>query len=244
MCQQCPQGGVSLSRRHLLTTGGKFAALAAAAALLPRTAAFAQDAPPNAISPDAALERLMAGNARYAANQPEQKDFSAGRAARAAGQYPIAAIVSCADARVAPELVFDEGPGELFVVRVAGNFVNEDGLASIEYGLAVLGAPLIMVLGHSGCGAVDATIKVIKDNITLPGHLPELVAALKPGVEAAIAKKPSPTDLLSVAIAENVHHNVGYLKTATPIVSEKVATGKAKVVGAVYDIATGKVNLL
>lgn len=243
MCQQCLEGGVSLSRRRLLTTGVKFAGLAAAATMLPPLA-FAQDAPPNAIAPDAALERLMAGNARYAANQPEQKDFSAGRAARAAAQYPIAAIVSCADSRIAPELAFDQGPGEIFVVRVAGNFVNQDGLASLEYGLAVLGIPLIMVLGHSGCGAIDATIKVIKDNITLPGHLPELVAALKPGVEAAIAKKPAPADLLALATAENVHHNVGYLKTATPIVSESVASGKAKVVGAVYDIATGKVSLL
>ena len=98
--------------------------------------------------------------------------------------------MSCADSRLAPELAFDQGPGELFVVRVAGNFVNEDGLASLEYGAMVLGVPLIMVLGHSSCGAVDATIKVVKDGSTLPGHLPSLINAIRPAVVAAQAKIP------------------------------------------------------
>ncbi|HEY9567097.1 MAG TPA: carbonic anhydrase, partial [Thalassobaculum sp.] len=114
-------------------------------------------AAPNAIGPDAALERIRAGNARYVAQTPVEKDFSAGRAARAQAQYPIASILGCADSRVAPELLFDQAPGELFVTRVAGNFVNDDGLASLEYGVKFLGIPLIVVLGHSGCGAVGAT---------------------------------------------------------------------------------------
>ncbi len=243
MCQDCQAGGMHPSRRRVLAGGAALAGIAAWATLTPAARAFAEDAP-NAISPDEALERIMAGNARYVANTPEMKAFSAGRAARAQAQFPIAAILSCADARIGPELAFDQGPGELFVVRVAGNFVNDDGLASIEYGLRFLGVPLVMVLGHSGCGAVDAAIKVVKDNIELPGHLPELVDALKPGVEAAIARKPPADELLAVATAENVHHNVTVLKEAKPIVSEKVAAGKAKIVGAVYDIATGKVNLL
>src|SRR5512138_2942243 len=124
---------------------------------------------PNAISGAAALQRLIDGNARYAANDPNERDFSSGRAARAAAQYPIAAILSCADSRVAPELVFDQGPGDLFVVRVAGNVVNTDLLASLEYGVEFLGIPLIMVLGHSGCGAVDAAIEVLKKDAKLPG---------------------------------------------------------------------------
>jgi carbonic anhydrase len=99
-----------------------------------------------------------------------------------------------------------------------------------------------MVLGHSGCGAIDATIKVVRENAALPGHLPGLVGALKPAIEAAIAKKPA--DLLAEATAENVRQNVSRLKVATPIVSEFVATGKVKVVGGVYDIATGAVNLV
>lgn len=244
MCQNCLNGGVQLSRRNVLTASAKLAGIAAAAAMLPAGMAFAQDGPQNAISPDQALERIMAGNGRYVANTPEVQDFSAARAARARAQFPIAAILSCADSRVAPEFIFDQEPGDLFVVRLAGNFVNDDGLASIEYGLRFLGAPLVMVLGHSGCGAIEATIKVVKDNIELPGHLPGLVNALKPGIEAAIAKKPAADDLLDVAIAENVHYNVNLLKEAKPIVSEKVTAGKAKIVGAVYDIATGKVNLL
>lgn len=232
-------GGHGLSRRGLMMAGA-----AGAAAFLSGGIpfpAFAQ-APPNAISPDDALKRLMDGNGRYVANNPSQKDFSAGRAARAQAQYPFAAILSCADSRVAPELAFDEGPGELFVVRLAGNFVNDDGLASLEYGAKFLGTPVIMVLGHSNCGAVDATIKVLKDNAKLPGHLPELVNSIKPAVEKAKASNPS--NLLDAAITANVALNVNRLKTAKPILSKMVADGKVKVVGAVYDLASGKVNLV
>jgi carbonic anhydrase len=214
---------------------------AAAAAGLPALPAFAQAAP-NAIAPDMALARIMEGNGRYAANTSTNKDYSAGRAARAGAQYPIAAIVSCADARVAPELVFDQGPGELFVTRVAGNFVNDDGLASLEYGVKFLGVPLLMVLGHSGCGAVSATIKVVQEGAVLPGHLPALVDAMKPGIEAAIARKPS--DLVQEATIENVRHNVRRLQSAGPIVAALVAAGKVKVVGGVYDIASGRVVLV
>src|SRR4030095_11600088 len=114
--------------------------------------------PPNAIAPADALKRLMEGNARYAANAPNERDFSSGRAARVQGQYPIASILSCSDSRVAPELAFDQGPGDLFVMRIAGNVVTPNLLASIEYGAQFLGSPLILVLGHSSCGAVDATI--------------------------------------------------------------------------------------
>ncbi len=243
MCQQCEAQGLRFSRRRMLGGGAAFGGAMGIAAIS-SVAAWGKgvgDAP-NAITPDEAWKRLLDGNARYLANNPTNKDFSAGRIARAQAQFPIAGIVSCADSRVAPELVFDQGPGELFIVRVAGNFVNNDGLASLEYGVKFLGVPLLVVLGHSGCGAVDATIKVIKDKAKLPGHLPELVAALKPGVEAAVAKKTG--DLLSEAIAENVRSNVKRLTTAQPIVSSLVAAGKVKVVGGVYDIATGKVNLV
>jgi carbonic anhydrase len=235
MCKQCDL--MRFSRRGLLTAG----LVTAAAAALQPLPAWAQSAapPPNAISPDEALARLQQGNARYAANAPTNRDYAAGRVARAQGQYPFASIVSCADSRLAPELAFDQGPGELFVVRVAGNFINEDGLASLEYGAAVLGVPFIMVLGHSKCGAVDATIKVVKDGTTLPGHLPSLTNAIRPAVIAAQAKQPA--DLLAEATAENVRLNVKSLLVAKPILSELVTAGKLKVAGAVYDIATGKV---
>jgi carbonic anhydrase len=235
MCNNHP---VQFPRRSLLAAG--------AASLLAggtATQALAQPAAaPNAIAPDAALKRIMDGNARYAANTPQNKDFSASRAARAAAQYPIAGLVSCADSRVAPELTFDQAPGELFVVRVAGNFVNDDGLASLEYGVKFLGVPLIMVLGHSGCGAVAATIKVMKEKAELPGHLPELINAIKPAID--LAEKAKAANPLDEAIAQNVRYNVRRLQEAKPIIAASVASGKVKVVGGVYDIATGKVTLL
>lgn len=242
MCEVCDTR-FRLSRRRLLGGGFALAGMAAGAGLAPLPAfAQATSPAPNAIAPDAALSRILEGNARYAANTAANKDFSAGRAARAQAQYPIAAVVSCSDARVAPELAFDQGPGELFVVRVAGNFINNDGLASLEYGIKFLGAPLIVVLGHSGCGAVSATIKVIQDRTKLPGHLPELVRAMKPGIEMAIKRKPQ--DLLAEATHENVRYNVERLLAAKPVIKEFVSAGKVKVVGGVYDIASGKVNML
>ena len=140
---------------------------------------------PGTISGDEALRRIMDGNARYRANQTHVRDFSVGRAARVTTHRPIASILSCSDARVGPEFLFDQGPGDLFVVRVAGNILQEEGLASLEYAAEFLGAPLIFVLGHSNCGALDAAIKVVKDNATLPGHLPGLIDQLKPAVLAA-----------------------------------------------------------
>lgn len=234
----CPSCIASLSRRSFL-----HGSVAAAAALALPAVALAAEAPAaSPVSPEEALQRLIEGNARYAANTSRNKDYSAGRVARAASQAPFATIISCADSRVSPELIFDQGPGELFVIRVAGNFVNEDGLASIEYGAAVLGVPLILVLGHSNCGAVAATIKVVQEGTTLPGHLPSLVAAIRPAIEEAIAAKP--VDLLAEATSDNVHHNVEKLRNAKPIVAEAVAAGKIKLAGGVYDIATGKVAMI
>jgi len=233
-----------VSRRGFLRTG-------ALAALAPWTmsGAFAAappapgSAPPqNAIAPADALKRIMEGNARYVANTPNERDFSVGRAARAQGQYPIAAVLSCADSRVGPELIFDQAPGDLFIVRVAGNLVNNDLLASIEYGLQFLGAPLIVVLGHSSCGAVDAAIKVVKDKAALPGHLPELINALKPAVMAAQKEKNG--DLLENATKENVKLQVARLKSSPPIVQKLYAGKKIDIVGGVYEIATGKVTLI
>jgi carbonic anhydrase len=197
---------------------------------------------PNAIGADAALRRLMQGNARYVANKPAHRDFSAGRAERARSQFPVAAVLSCADSRVAPEFAFDQGPGDLFVVRLAGNFANDDGLASLEFAVKFLGVPLVVVLGHSNCGAVAAAIKVVEDEAQLPGHLPGLVQSLKPAVEAAKAK--SPKDLLAAAITENVALNVNRLETAQPLLASFAQSRGVKIVGGVYDLANGKIGLL
>jgi carbonic anhydrase len=184
----------------------------------------------------------MEGNARYAANAPNERDFSAGRAARAGAQFPIAAILSCSDSRVVPDLVFDQSPGDLFVVRLAGNFLDDDGLASLEYAVKFLGAPLLLVVGHTNCGAVAAAVKVVMERAVLPGHLPELIKAIEPAVIAAHARHPS--DLVAAAIEENVKLNVTRMKDDKPILSEALAAKKIAAYGGVYDIATGKVNLL
>ena len=126
-----------------------------------------------------ALAELSAGNKRYVTGQNIHHDFVPERPALAQSQHPFAIILGCADSRVAPELAFDQTRGRLFVVRLAGNFVDDNGLASIEFGASVLGALLIMVLGHNECGAVKAAVDVVTKNAQLPGHLPELIAHLK-----------------------------------------------------------------
>ncbi len=173
---------------------------------------------------------------------PMSRDFAAGRAARVTTHTPIASILSCSDARVGPEFVFGQGPGDLFVVRVAGNILQEEGLASLEYAAQFLGSPLIFVLGHSNCGAVEAAIKVVQDNAALPGHLPGLIDQIKPAVLAAQATHPA--NLLNAAIAENVRMTARAVVTAQPMVAAMVAAGKVKVAGGVYDIATGAVSLV
>jgi carbonic anhydrase len=188
-----------------------------------------------AVTPDEALQRLVEGNARYVAGQRTRTDFSVGRAALAKSQHPFAAILTCADSRVAPELVFDQGPGDLFVVRVAGNFVNDDGLAILE-------TPLILVLGHSSCGAVDAAVKVVRDGLVLPGHLPEMIEPIRPAAETALAQ--SPADPLATAISANVHNAVARLEAAEPILAERMGNKSLRIVGAHYDLETGQVALL
>jgi carbonic anhydrase len=243
MCELCQASTVTMYRRHVMLGA---AALFAGHAL-PFARAWA-DQPtlkgplPNAISPEVALERLMQGNSRYAANTPEQKDFSADRAERVSAQYPIAAVLSCSDSRVAPEIAFDQGPGDVFVVRVAGNFINVDGLASLEYAVKFLGVPLLMVLGHTNCGAVSAAVKVVMERAELPGHLPDLVKSIEPAVIAAHGRHPG--DLVAAAIEENVKLNVKRLDDDTPVIAEPLAANKIGVVGGVYDLATGKVGLL
>ena len=231
------------SRRKLMGAGASLAIGGFLPAGFAGAAAAPADAPkPNAVAPAAVLKRLQEGNARYAANKPNERDFSAERAARATAQYPVAAILSCADSRVVPDLVFDQEPGDLFVCRVAGNIVTTDLLASIEYGVEFLGAVLIVVMGHSSCGAVDAAIKVVKKDAKLPGHLPDLMRSIKPAV--MLAEKKSSGTLLDNAIVENVRRQVAALKRATPIIARDYASKKIDIVGGVYDIATGKVTLI
>lgn len=252
MCQLCdtinalPQNATieSPSRRRLFKMAGA-ASVAAPLTAAGVSTAWAQSLPKpaNDLTPDAALERLMAGNARYVSGNTQPVDFAKTRASLAGGQNPYASLVSCADSRIGPEYAFDEGRGDLFVTRVAGNFVNTDILASLEYGAAVLGSSLIMVLGHTSCGAIGATVKAVKENASFPGHINALTTALAPAVRALPANT-KPEDLVLAATIENVKQNVQMLQQATPILSELVVQAKLKVVGGLYHLDTGKVELV
>jgi carbonic anhydrase len=230
MCERCS----GLSRRGLL--GALSATLVAAAGPAPPVTVTSP------VTGEDALHRLIQGNERYHSGQTHERNFAAGRATRVTNHRPIASILSCSDARVGPEFLFDLGPGDLFVVRVAGNILEDQGLASLEYAAQFLSAPLVFVLGHSNCGAVEAAIKVVQDNATLPGHLPELIDRLKPAVLAAQATKPA--NLLDAAIVENVRLTMRTIAGAHPLMADMIASGKVKLAGGVYDIATGRVNLL
>jgi len=195
------------------------------------------------LSPDQALDQLMAGNARYTASDDTYTpDFSVSRAALKDYITPLAGILGCADARVAAEMIFDRGPGDLFMVRVAGNFVSEYGLASLEYCVEFLEVPLLMVLGHSQCGALTSAVRVVQEAKVLPGRLPILIDAVEPAVH--IAQLQHPEDLLNTAIEENVKRQVRRLSTLSPVIHTALLEERVKVVGAVYDLATGRVNLI
>jgi len=242
MCEHCfdAAGQPRLARRSIL----KFAAAAAGLAVAPQAFAAKAKAPPkpeNVLSPDAALDRLMKGNTRYVDGVSRRHDFKHEREALSGGQNPFAGVLSCADSRIAPEYCFDTARGDLFVCRVAGNFASADIVASFEYAVQVLNTPLIMVLGHESCGAVDATIKSVKDGTTLPGHLPALVDAISPAVKDVRGQS---GDLLTNAIRRNVMLNVEKLKSAAPILAQFVDDKKLHIVGGVYELKTGRVELL
>jgi len=245
MCMKCRNENLvdraQLSRRRVL---GFFGAATAGLALAGTVSAKEAKAPPkpqNVVSPDASLEVLVKGNKRYVDGVARRHDFKTEREALVGGQNPYAGILSCADSRIAPEYTFDSARGDLFVCRVAGNFANDDTIASMEYAVAILGVPLIMVLGHDACGAIDATIKSLKDNTTLPGHLPSLVTSLTPAVKAVSGK---PGDQLDNAIRQNVIDNVAKLKSASPILNSAVEKGKLKVVGGIYRLKDGRVEMV
>ena len=198
--------------------------------------AFAADTAP--VPHDEALQRLKAGNERYLTGKPKNTSTDAKRRAQLAlGQKPFAIIVSCSDSRVSPEIVLDQGAGELFIVRSAGHVVAEVGLGSIEYAVEHLGAAFILVLGHERCGAVAATVA----GGDAAGHIPSIVNAIKP----AVAKtKGMPGDAVDNATRAQVLEVVGQLQKAGPVLAERVKAGKLKVVGARYDLDSGRVEVI
>jgi carbonic anhydrase len=240
MCNRCDHGSshsFAPSRRGLLL--GASAVLVGGFARAKETKKPPK--PQNLLSPKAALEELEEGNERYVEGVARRHDFRHEREALASGQNPYAAILSCADSRIAPEYAFDSGRGDLFVCRVAGNFASDESVASLEYAVSALSTPLILVLGHEACGAVDATIKSLNDNTTLPGHLPLLVEAIAPAVKAVSGQG---GDVLANAIKQNVLDTVAKLKSTAPILSAAVEQGKLKVAGGIYRLHTGKVDMV
>jgi carbonic anhydrase len=214
-----------IARRRLMAT----AALACATLAAPRVRAQ------TTLSPDAALDQLVAGNGRYVSGKLNSFDEDLGilKQKNAEKQEPFAAVLSCADSRVPVELVFDQSIGHVFVTRVAGNVCTPEIIASLEYGAAVLGTRAIMVLGHGGCGAVAATIA----GKEVPGQISALYAPIRPGIARAGSD-------LEAAIRANAQYQADLLRGASPVIAGMVKQGTIKVVAAYYDLASGKVSML
>jgi carbonic anhydrase len=234
---------LALSRRHFLRIAG---AVAGSGLVSSHLTAEAQTPPSQSFdrsNSEDALRELLAGNSRFA----DGKSISPRRSPAefremATAQFPFAAIVSCADSRVAPEILFDVGKGDIFVVRIAGNVIGGSAvLGSIEYAVAELNVPLILVLGHSNCGAVKAAKAHLDAKDSLPGEINDLVEFIKPAVTKSKDEKGDP---LENAIRSNVRVGVERLNRLEPIVSPKLKDGKLKIAGGVYDLRSGRVNIL
>ena len=226
-----------LSRRALFHT------LACGCATLPAgLVATPAHAAKTDLTADQALARLKEGNAAFVKGGACVPTGGPARVAELAkGQGPLAVVIGCSDSRTPPEHLFGRGLGELFVIRVAGNTVDPGALGSIEYAVAVLGAPLILVLGHSKCGAVEAAAKVVTENASFPGSIGALVLPIVPSVLRAQKKG---GDLVEAAISENVARVVEQLKGSEAILREPIRAGKVRVIGGVYDLASGAVNFM
>lgn len=185
-------------------------------------------------APGDALERLMAGNARFVRGTPEapHRDLERLRAIEAK-QTPFAAVLGCADSRVPVEILFDQGFGDIFPVRVAGNVVTPEVIGSLEFGTAVLGAEVLLVLGHTKCGAVKATV----EGAAVPGQISSLFYHIQPAVDAAKGQ-------LDAAVVENVRRQAELLRRSSPVLAGLVRDGKLRIAGGVFDLATGVVTLL
>jgi len=190
------------------------------------------------VSPGVALNRLIQGNKRFVDQKRLSPHQTRARILEtASAQYPFAAILGCADSRVPAEIVFDQGIGDLFVVRVAGNVASNEGIGSLEYATANLGTQLIVVLGHTKCGAVHAAV----ENQPLPGRISSFAEEIKPAVELV---KNKPGDLELNSVISNVKYQVQKLKETPSILGSLIASGKLEIVGGYYDIGTGTFTLL
>ena len=196
-----------------------------------------------AASPKEVQAHLSAGNARYVAGKSVSRDWSAERAKTAKAQYPVAVVLSCIDSRVSSEVIFDQGFGELFNARVAGNVMDDDLLGSMEFACKLAGARLIAVVGHSHCGAIKGACNGVE-----LGHLSGLLAKIQPAVAEARAKEPTlrPNDEKFIAsVAElNVRHTLAQIRERSPLLRDLVDAGQVGLIGGIYDLDSGKVTFL
>ncbi len=204
---------------------------------------FAADGKTTSMTADQALATLKEGNAKFLSDSPVRAVQGRDRRlAIARGQTPFAVLVSCSDSRVPPEVLFGRGLGELFIVRNAGNTVDTVALGSIEYAIAVLGVPLVVVLGHERCGAVDAALSVVEKNTVFPGSLNQMIEPILPAALLARSKGLTGEALLDAAVRENINRVVTRIRNSEPVMMNPIKAGKVKVVGARYDLDDGQVE--
>jgi carbonic anhydrase len=248
MCINC---GGRIGRRDLIKSGVAAAIALAAASASPAARAGSLlllgvgggSSAPTSLTPQDALAKLKEGNERFVSH-PElcTVDLAQSRTAVSGHQAPWATIVSCADSRVPPELIFGgHGVGELFVARDAGNLVGVETLGTIEYGAAVLHSPLVVILAHTACGAVKAACDVVTNNATYPGVIGQMI---EPIVPAALKVRNNPGDFVDNTAKESAKRTAASIPTVSKIVSDLVAAGKVQIVAAIYDLQTGAVTYL
>ncbi|GAA5529783.1 carbonic anhydrase [Herpetosiphon gulosus] len=231
-----------LSRRQFLGVSGVATLGLLAGCEVGETSKPAATAEPTEFNADSALQMLKDGNARFVTNltvDPNQDPNR--RTTTAKGQNPFATIVGCVDSRVGPEVVFDRGIGDLFVVRTAGQVIDDVVIGSIEFGTAELGIPLVMVLGHQKCGAVTATIESVEKNEPAPDQIAAIVEHIRPAVEAVKASGQEPSDLVDAVVRENTKLTVAALKAA-PLLAQMESEGKVRIIGGYYHLDSGTVE--
>ena len=204
---------------------------------------FAADGKKTTLTADQALATLKEGNAKFLTDSPLRAVQGRDRRLEIArGQTPFAVLVSCSDSRVPPEVLFGRGLGELFIVRNAVNTVDTVALGSIEYAIAVLGVPLVVVLGHERCGAVEAALSVVEKNTIFPGSLNQMIEPILPAALIARSGGAKGDELLDAAVRENVRRVVTRIRNSEPVMMNPIRDGKVKVVGARYDLDDGSVD--
>lgn len=231
-------------RRHWIKIAGAAAAVVAGAAALPRqvNAVSLSKEQRDAMTPDQVLEMLREGNARFRSGTMNSHDFLAQKRATVTGQYPAAVILSCIDSRAPAEIIFDAGIGDVFGARVAGNVLTPDLLGSIEFSCAIAGAKLVLVMGHTGCGAISGAINGVQ-----LGSLTALLGRIRPAVDSAAyvgERSGSNPDFVNAVAVANVNHTLTRIRSESPLLAGLEQQGKIRIAGAMYGLSNGQVDFL